>query len=57
MIVGAALPPSLREGAFAKQMTEGVSFIQWDTPPATACAVPAPSQRGPRDAAEKEKDI
>ena len=43
--------------AFAKQMTEGVSFLRQDTPPVTACAVPAPSVREPRDATEKEKDI
>ena len=47
------MPPSLREVAFAKQMTEGVSYVRWDTPPVTACAVPAPSARGPRDATRK----
>ena len=28
-ICAAPLPPSLREVAFAKQMTEGVSYVRW----------------------------
>ena len=47
------MPPSLREVAFAEQMTEGVSLLRRDTPPVTAYAVPAPSEKGPRDAARK----
>jgi len=44
----ALLPPSLREVAFAKQKTVGVSLLINATPPVTAYAATAPSVRGPR---------
>jgi len=43
----ALLPPSLREVAFAKRKTEGVSLLTIATPPVTAYAATAPSARGP----------
>jgi len=46
----AHLPPSLREVAFAKQKTEGVSFLTNATPPVTAYAATAPSERGAKSA-------
>ena len=30
-------------------LTEGVLSLKKDTPPVTACTVPAPSERGPRE--------
>ena len=57
MIIGAALPPSLREVAFAEQMTEGVSSLRTTLPRSLLSPCQPPLHKGALLAAEKEKDI